>query len=188
MKSNKENFIKRLQSGKEDALDYIVDQYLSLVQVVISKVLSPLNREGIIEECVNDVFLSVWENAKKFKGDRDNFKSWLCSIARYKAIDYYRKTVKNFEITVDQLEKSNEKSLEDEIIQLENKKELLILIRGMKPVDQKIFIMKYFLGYSTDEIAAKLSMTKGSIGNRLYRGKRELSKRIENLNIGGSLI
>ena len=48
--------IKRLQSGKEDALDYIVDRYLPLIKSVVQQVLRPIQREELIGECVNDVF------------------------------------------------------------------------------------------------------------------------------------
>ena len=42
MKSNESNFIKRLQSGKEDALDFIVDRYLPLLKSVVRQVLGPI--------------------------------------------------------------------------------------------------------------------------------------------------
>ena len=95
MKSNETNFIKRLQQQKEDALEYIVDKYLPLIKGITYKVLSPLNNQMVIEECINDIFLSIWNNAKKFNGEPNDFKKWTCSIAKYKAIDYYRKANKH---------------------------------------------------------------------------------------------
>lgn len=53
------------------------------------------NDDGIIEECINDVFVSVWNNSSKFKGNKDNFRNWIGAIARFKAIDYYRNISKN---------------------------------------------------------------------------------------------
>ena len=45
----------------------------------------------LIEECISDVFVSVWNNIDKFKGDYNNFKNWIAGISKYKAVDYYRK-------------------------------------------------------------------------------------------------
>ncbi|WAG58891.1 hypothetical protein [Clostridium estertheticum] len=50
MKSNEENYIRRLKNRKEDALEFIVDKYLALVKFTVYKVLSPLKRDGIIED------------------------------------------------------------------------------------------------------------------------------------------
>ncbi|XRG80718.1 sigma-70 family RNA polymerase sigma factor [Rossellomorea sp. GAMAL-10_SWC] len=188
MKSNDKNFIKRLQRQKEDALEFIVDQYLPLIKGVTHQVLSPIRNDGIMEECINDIFLSIWNNSKKFNGNSTDFKKWICVIAKFKAIDYYRKFIKNVEFTSAYMDLNAEKSVEDELIYLENKIELIELINQLEPVDRDIFIMKFFLGLKTEVIATKLGLTKASIDNRIYRGKKKLSKKATNLNLGGSLI
>ncbi len=96
MKSNDKNFIQRLQRQKEDALEFIVDQYLPLIKGVTYQFLAPLKNDGIIEECINDIFLSIWNNSNKFHGDSTDFKKWIRAIAKFKSIDYYRKTSKVF--------------------------------------------------------------------------------------------
>ena len=95
MKCNETNYIQRLKNHKEDALEYVVDKYIPLVKGTTYKVLAPLKNEWIIEECINDVFLSVWNNSDKFNGNNDDFKKWIFKIAKFKAIDYYRKEIKH---------------------------------------------------------------------------------------------
>ena len=56
MKSNEKNFIKRLQRQKEDALEFVVDTYLPLIKGITHKVLLPIQNDGLIEECINDIF------------------------------------------------------------------------------------------------------------------------------------
>ena len=170
MKSNESNFIKRLQSGKEDALDYIVDRYLPLIKSVVQQVLRPIQREELVGECVNDVFLSVWQNARKFRGgDENGFKNWICAVAKYKAIDYYRKEVKNHEFATEFLENPIQESMEVDVGDTVND-----LLNQLDPIDRKIFIMKYLLGFSSEETAEKLSLSKSAIDNRIYRGKKKL--------------
>lgn len=171
MKSNQANFIKRLKSGKEDALDYIVDQYLPLVKTVIQQVLRPIGRDELIGECINDVFLSTWQNAKKFRGrDEREFKNWICAIAKYRAIDVYRKEVKRNEIPSEILEHLPTVDMDDENVTEQVDK----LLKQLDPFDQKIFIMRYLLGFNADEIAKNLNMSKSAIDNRMYRGRKKL--------------
>lgn len=94
MSCNETNYIKKIKKGKEDALEFIVDKYLPLIKGVTYKILNSIKNQGIIEECINDIFLSIWNNAKKFSGKECDFKKWICTIAKFKAIDYYRKEVK----------------------------------------------------------------------------------------------
>lgn len=186
MKSNEKNFVRRLQMEKEDALDYIVDHYLPLVKGITIKVLGPLYNDGLIDECINDVFLSIWNNAAKFKGDTTNFKHWVASIARFKAIDYYRSAIKKQEVESDYIESTNDNLVEKEIIQMENKKEILALIRTLDPIDQKILAMRYFLDMRSEEIAEKLGLTKSAVDSRIFRGRKKLNKHAKNYILGGS--
>lgn len=183
MKSDEKNYIKRLKAGHEDALDYIIDNYLPLVKGTIYKVLGQFKDEGLVEECINDVFLSVWNNADKFQGDTTNFKQWIFAISKFKAIDFYRKKFKATEMIIDTIEIGSEGSLEDEMVIKENEKEILQLINGLEPMDREIFILKFFLGYKSDEIALKLNTTKASVDNRIYRGKKKLRAKVSKLKL-----
>lgn len=184
MKTNETNFIKRLHLHKEDALEYIVDKYLPLIKGVTYKILSPLKNNGVIEECINDIFLSVWEHSNKFNGDSNDFKKWICAIAKFKSIDYYRIASKRIEITSIELDFKSDKSIEDELIVLEKRTELINLINQLEPLEREIFIMKFFLGLKSEEISLKLGITKASIDNRIYRGKKKLKNKAMNLKIG----
>lgn len=170
MKTTDANFIKRLQSGKEDALNYIVDRYLPLLKSVVRQVLGPIQQEELIGECVNDVFLSVWQNAKKFRGvDENAFKNWICAVAKYKAIDYYRKEAKNVELTSEFLEIPIQAAEDADVEDTVNE-----LLQQLEPIDRKIFVMRYLLGFSSEETAEQLNLSKSAVDNRVYRGKKIL--------------
>jgi len=188
MKLNETNFIECLKLENESALEFIIDQYLPLIKGIAHKVLSPMRNDGLIEECMNDVFLSVWHNARKFHGDANDFKKWICAIAKFKAIDYYRREMKNTEVSTDYLEVPDEYSAEDELIKLENRKELIALINQLESIDREIFMMRYFLGVKIEDIAAKLGMTRTAVDNRIYRGKKKLNKEAEKFILGGQTV
>lgn len=188
MKSNESNYIHRLKKGKEDSLNYIVDRYLPLIKGIVSKVLASIGDEGDIEECINDVFISIWNNADKFDGDASNFKNWICAIAKFKAIDYYRNKKRKAEVILDSVDIiendiMEDDSLEDKLINKENRNEIIEMLNNLDKVDRDIFILKYFLGYKTNEIAKKFGITKASVNNRLYRGKIKLKENMTNLKL-----
>ncbi len=79
-------------------------------------------------------------------------------------------------------------SAEDELILSEDRTELIKLINQLEPVEREIFIMKYFLGYKTVEIAQKLGLTNTSVDNRVYRGKKKLYQKVTTLELGESRI
>lgn len=189
MKSSEKNFIRRLQRQKEDALEFVIDQYLPLVKGITYKILAPVQNEGLIEECINDIFLAVWENVGRFTGDATDFKKWICVIAKYKATDYYRKTtrIKEVEILADKVQGGENVSAEDMLVFTENKEEIITLLNELEFLDKNIFMMKYFLGYHNIEIASKLGLTKASVDNRIYRGKKKLYRKGKNLQLGGEL-
>ncbi len=186
MKSNEKNFIKRLKRQKEDALEYVIDQYLSLVKGVIYKVLAPLQQDYIVDECINDIFLSIWDNIEQFKGDNDDFRKWLCVIAKFKAFDYYRRAVKNREISSEHPDLLIDPSVEEVVIQLENQEELVKLINTLDAIDRKIFIMRFFIGMNTKDIAIQVGLTGAAVDNRIYRGKKKLQQQAIELKLGGN--
>lgn len=183
MTSNDTNLIQRLKRQEEDALEFIVDKYLPLIKGITYKILTPLENKGVIEECINDIFLSIWNNSGKFHGESDDFKKWICAIAKFKSIDYYRKVTKKIEITSNDIDLNVEKSAEDKLIMQEDRTELIKLINHLEPIERDIFIMKFFLGLNTEEISLKLGLTKSSVDNRIYRGKKRLNQKATNLKL-----
>ncbi|OED32371.1 RNA polymerase subunit sigma-70 [Planococcus maritimus] len=188
MKSTETNFIKRLKRQKEDALEYIVDQYLPLVKGISKKILAPIESQGLIEECINDVFLTIWNQAKQFEGDTEDFRKWLCVITKYKAIDTYRKATKRLEkeTATQDIEVSSPDSSERNLLIAENKNELLQLMAEMNVLDRDILVMKFFLEMTNEEIALHMGLTKAAIDNRIYRGKKRLQEKCSVKKIGGS--
>lgn len=177
MKVNDRNFIKRLQKGKEDALEWTYDKYIHLVKSIVCKVLVKFDDDGVIEECINDVFLSVWKNCSKFQGEEANFKNWICSIAKFKAIDYYRDLVKKCEVVLESVDLEERNTLEDEILLSENQNDVMKLLNELELIDKEIFIMKYFLGLKAEEIGKRVNLSKASVDSRIYRNKKKLKEK-----------
>ena len=177
---NEQNFIKHLKKGDEKVLNYIVDKYLGMVKSIVTKVL--YNNQNEVEECINDIFFSMWQNRNKFYGNSElDFKKWIFKVSRYKAIDYYRKNNKQNSLEIDENLLCDSFSPENSYINKEEKKEVFKMLDSLKDIDRKIFIMKYYLGMKSEEISKILNLTPNAIDNRVYRGKNLLKNKV----IGG---
>ena len=68
-------------------MDNFYKKYYFSVKGFISK---KVNDEGVVEELTNDTLMAGINSQTNFNHKCSEF-SWLCSIAKHKVIDYYRK-------------------------------------------------------------------------------------------------
>lgn len=179
MKIDETNFVKQIKTRNTDALDYVVDNYSNLVFKVIHRVLNLGFKIQDVEECANDVFWSVWTNIDSFDEERGKFKSWICAIAKYKAVDYRRKLYKqSTEECIEDYVFCDQAGIENLIISKENGKEILQAINEMKDEDREIFIRRYFLSEGIENIAKFFGVNRNLVDQRLSRGRRFLKERL----------
>lgn len=184
-KCHEGNYIKRLKRKKEDALEFIIDRHLGMVKGCVTKVLGPTSQVEAIGECMNDIFLAIWEHADQFQGEEEDFKRWVYRIAKYQAIDYYRRLSRKQEVALEEENLGQVRSSEEEVILSENREELLELMKTLGPLDQRIFILKYFLEIGSEEIGRQVGLSRTAVDNRLYRGKKKLNENLKKLEWRG---
>ena len=167
------NYIEDLKNGDLEILGYIIDLYSNLVFKVSYQV---LNNRDLSNECVNETFFKVWSNVKKFDGDEKNFKNWICTIAKYTAIDILRKEKKHDEniymedILTDTADK--DKKIEDSI-------DLKDAIKELDDLDREIFLRRYYKDEKTKDIARDLNMSENAVYIRIMRGKKVLANKLK---------
>lgn len=172
---NKDNYIKALREKNIEALDFIMDTYSNLIFKVAYKV---LNKRELSEECINDVFLKVWNNIDRFNKEDDKFKNWICTITKYTAIDMLRMEKKHSNnLSIEEVINSKSELEKD----FQNDNDLLIIkneINSMDKIDREIFIRRFYYGEKIRVISEKLGMTDNAINLRILRGRKRLSEKI----------
>ncbi|MBE6053413.1 MAG: sigma-70 family RNA polymerase sigma factor [Clostridium sartagoforme] len=176
MKIREDNFIHNLKKNNPKALDYIIDSYSGLVNTIVTKALIALEDRGLIEECISDVFISVWENRNKFNGDKINFKSWISAISKYKSIDYFRKHLKDKNTEEFNFNIPDKRDIEEEYISSLEVKKLIDIITSYEEPDKSIFIRKFILGESSSEISRAIGLSINNINTRVFRGRQRIKK------------
>lgn len=173
MKIKEDNFIQQLIFKNEKALEYVICEYGWIVKSIIKKHLYLL--QSYEEECMNDVFLGIWNNIECFDSQKSSFQNWVAGITRYKSIDYLRKYIRELkdmswnEITVQKEDNSHIGILEEEL-----SKEVEKMLQCLSPNDQKIFKLLYVEEKDIDQVSDTMGIKKEVIYNRVSRGKKKI--------------
>ena len=173
MKINEENFIAQLKFRNEKALVYVIDNYGRIVKSVVKKHLFSL--EYYQEECINDVFLAVWENIDSFRPERSSFLNWIAGISRYKAIDYKRKYLNREQMeNLDDVTAGEEDREQMRLIEKELSEEMEEMLSCLNPEDRELFLKLYVDELEPEEVSRQTGLKKDVIYNRVSRGRRKI--------------
>jgi RNA polymerase sigma-70 factor (ECF subfamily) len=167
--------IQKLKIQDPEGLNEAIAKYSPLIVFIISKIIG-MEKYSDVDECTSDVFMNLWKSASRFDETLNtSLKSYLCSIARYTAINYKRKSYKKSEIiTIDEFELISEIDLESQVLDTDNQEILHNAINEMPSPDKEIFVLRFFYCFKIDEISEKLDLDKKKVENTLYRRKQKL--------------
>lgn len=168
-----ELMIKYIKKRKEKGMEILIDNYRGIITSVVRKHLGVLvNYE---EECVSDVLLSIWNNIKSFDKDRNEFKNWICAIAKYRAIDYKRRYLSKIQT----LDISNELYyIDTELVKAEIEEEVKEILSHLNERDKELFIKHYLDGEDLESIAFRTNTNVSNLYNRLSRGRKKIRESI----------
>ena len=152
------------------------DKYFNYVYTIVFARLKGCAGKEDIDECVGDVFAHcfIYFEKNEIKG---NFKAFVASVARRRAIDTYRKVVRytSHNVPIDE----NEEIVSDEnVVERAEKSELRNIL--YKKIDElgepesTIIIQKYFFGRTSKEIAEIVSLSADNVRARCSRAVKKL--------------
>ena len=168
--------IQLLHNDPQKGFDVLTAQYAGLLYTVVRGRL-PASRFGVseIEDAVADTFSDFYLHLDDYHSERCSVKSYLCVMARNKAIDTARKA----KITALPLQDMEDViDTKDDIEKSELRAELLREIRELGEPDSVILMRKYYLGQPSKEIAEALSMSVSNVDTRAHRAIEKLKKRL----------
>jgi RNA polymerase sigma-70 factor (ECF subfamily) len=166
-----QHIVELLKQGDERAVSIIYENYSSALYGVILKITID---QAIAEDALQESFIKIWKNAKKYDSSKAKLFTWLYRIARNTAIDKLRshnlkftKEVQIGESNVYKLATSglnqDTMDLKKHVAQLENKYQIVL-------------DALYFQGMTQQEASEELDIPLGTIKSRLKIGLRELKK------------
>jgi len=172
-----------LKSDTERGLIQLMDTYMGLVYTIVNNKLGTICCREDIEECVSTVFYEFYKQRENIDLSKGSIKSFLCVIAKRKAVDVYRENAKLINNIVQRDENAIEYDNGEKMPDIETKHVLIEAIKNLGNPDSEIFIRKYYLGQSTKAIAQAFGIKTNTVDKKISRGLEKLREAL-----GGALL
>ncbi|MFT6319632.1 MAG: RNA polymerase sigma-70 factor (ECF subfamily) [Granulosicoccus sp.] len=130
-----------------------------------------VNNEAEATSVVNDGFLKVFKNARKYDSAKP-FKPWFRKILVNTAINQLKKQ-KKFKMEVSMDEAKNISTREDALSRI-GYQELMIMVQSLSLAYRTVFNMYVIDGFKHQEIADKLGITVSTSKSNLTRARAKL--------------
>jgi RNA polymerase sigma-70 factor, ECF subfamily len=160
--------------------EYFTDLYHQNFGYVYSYIFARTGGNSqLTEDIVQETFSTAWSSFDRF-GNKSTFRTWLCSIAKNKLRESYRKAIyrKNLEILDDEnfTEYASSFDLENMVLDNETRLHVLEAMNKITPLYKYALIMKYIDGMSVKEMAKVLGKSSKAVDGVLQRAKAAFEK------------
>ncbi len=136
-----------------------------------------LGSEVEAEDAAQETFWRAYQALNRYDPNR-SFITWLLSIAAHLCIDQQRKR----RVTIIEMDEYEDFDIADRTPQPESRlihrQEEEIIARSLKQLsdlDRAAVILRYWQGFSEEEIASSLSLTVSAVKSRLHRARIQLA-------------
>jgi len=144
------------------------------------RVRSPGNESA--EDIAGETWLHVVRDLRAFKGDVDDFRAWLFTVARHRSIDAARAaaarpvaTSADVEIALDQ--RRAEPSAEAAALEQISTQQALALVASLPSEQAEMIALRVIAGLDVDAVAQIVGKSRGAVRVSVHRGLRLLAER-----------
>jgi RNA polymerase sigma-70 factor (ECF subfamily) len=166
-----EQLIARCAAGEAAALQLLYQNTAAQLFGVLKRILV---RADLAEEALQDVYVSIWRNAKEYRTSKGAVFTWMTSIARYRAIDIKRSRRRevsfadpseyvreDVDVTADL---ANVAGLDADVERLKR------CLGELGTMQRNAVCLAYMNGLSHDEVATALGSPLGTVKSWVRRG------------------
>lgn len=138
-------------------------------------------RVDLVEDIVQDVFLSAWENLDKFQGT-SSLGSWLLGIARHKVEDYYRARlhepwpIETGESDLPSLPVTSP-DFDESLDHRRLEKRIRQVLVSLPEIYSLVLLWRYWEKRGAREIAAETGKTEKAVERLLARAREQFKRR-----------
>ena len=180
------DFVRRAKAGDEDAFGVLVRGHY---EAVFRLVQSIVRDEHASRDVCQEVWLAVWRNLARFRGDA-KFSTWVHPIAVRKAIDHLRRrrrwldrfrplSASEFEVP-DSADTVAPDDPRRHLEAKERRERFERALASLPPKHRAVIALREINGFSYEEIARQLGLRRGTVMSRLFNARRRLAQKLEN--------
>jgi len=177
--------VQRVAGGDQRALGALYDRQVTLVHSLALRLLGDADDA---EDVVEETFWQVWRHASRYDVSRGSVSTWLCSIARSRALDLLRAARRRPERIASAIESDDHSALASASANPlggVEESEQRALVRGalneLPPEQRESIELAYFGGLSQSEIAERTGQPLGTIKTRIRLAMMKLRARLSSL-------
>lgn len=179
-----ELLLAQVHEGSQDALSFLFRRHARPIRNIAYRILKD---QAEAEDLVQEVFLFVFRKAALFDPSRGTARSWLMQVAYHRAFDRRRHLTSRRFYTHRELEEENLLTEElqlrvasyEDVIETAFGQEALRRIEGsLSEVQKRVLHLRFFDGYTVEEIGEFLSQPPGNIRNHYYRALEKIRKEL----------
>ena len=163
----------------ELAVSATQEKYGGLLSGIALKILGESQAE---EECINDVYLSLWRTIPP--ESPDNLRAYSCKIVRNTAFNQLRyslaeKRSVHAEISLDELEETLSDGISPQAFEnVDFKIVVNEFLEGLNPEARKVFLKRYFFLDTVPQIAADMGISESKVKSLLFRTRARFKSHI----------
>jgi RNA polymerase sigma-70 factor (ECF subfamily) len=178
-----ESLVKKAQNGDKEALESLYKHFFNQIYYYIY---SRVNNLHDAQEITSNVFLSMVEGIKKFKG-QSTFKNYIFGIAKNKIRDYIRNKYKTADFV---LESYFEDATFDQIVEekvdrshkFKLRDALAEISKMLNPRYSKVLNLRFNEMNSVEETAKIMGISSNNVKVIQHRAIKQANQIWENLN------
>ena len=160
--------IAEISDGDYSALEILS----SLVSArMLSVAQSVLHQRSLAEDAVQDAFVKIVDNAKRFDKQTNGY-AWICKITQNCALNILRRERRHHAENIDDCfflaDPSDPFGLSENTVTLQN------ALSALDETEKKVVYQKYFMDFTVRDIAASLGMSKSTVQRTLDRAENKL--------------
>lgn len=178
MEKNLEFYFQKIQQNKTQR---VFEQIYKLSSVrLFGVILRILKRKELSEDCLQEVYIKIWNRIDTYDTEKANMMTWMSTIARNHAIDYVRKhelpIQDDFEMSVI---KDEQVHFLDSLEVNDTNKQLMDCLGQLKTESKTVIFMAYFNGLTYDNIAKAVGSPVSTVKTWVSRSLPILKKCLE---------
>lgn len=167
--------IAAIAEGGTDALSELFDRYSGMLTGLSQRILKDIADS---EEVLQETFLQVWNQARRYDPKRSSVSTWLVLIARSRSIDRLRsRQVKQRTITAAQQENPIHHTSPQgigNVLLLERRSRLQEEMAKLPAEQRQVLEMAFYGGMTQSEIAEQTGIPLGTVKTRTLLAMKKL--------------
>jgi RNA polymerase sigma-70 factor, ECF subfamily len=134
---------------------------------------------GAAEDIASDTWLEVTRRLDRFCGDERDFRGWLFTIARHRAIDHRRRAVRRRTAPVAWIpERAGPDDPAADVLADLSTEESVRLVSQLPPEQAEAVLLRILAGLETELVARIMNKAPGNVRVLSHRGLRNLARRL----------